>query len=399
VPLRQREGAPLQSATYLLRNLTRACPEEQHTKRVRSMQIDDISKVEAYFGRVQQANTEFTGKLLSYFDNVVDSARRCPRHLVMALRVVLNQEKVWATLQESGASNPWGLVYRVEVCKRMRGHVARQLKPICLEADRVRAMHACHARVPRPPRAADAHHCCRVQVFASWMQAHGRAAPLLFQEAAAQRGGGGSSPPGSFSGGSDNGARVSGGGAPYTSAPYTSAPYTSASAAGSAAAAAVMRGTSLVAARLIGGVGHVPIKLSSMAEPVSSTPEAVNWLHNIETDEHTIETMGMTLAHADEVRSGTCAPVTVTRVLCGALVHAAELRTATCRSTLPLAPAALSALPSSACGSATPVPSESESVASSGLQRARMHARCRLNRSACWCRRPSPAGECAGGNA
>lgn len=56
-----------------------------------------------------------------------------------------------------------------------------------------------------------------------------------------------------------------------------------------------------VAARLIGGVGHVPIKLSSMAEPVSSAPEAVNWLHTVETDEGAIELMNATLASADEV--------------------------------------------------------------------------------------------------
>jgi L-serine deaminase len=56
-----------------------------------------------------------------------------------------------------------------------------------------------------------------------------------------------------------------------------------------------------VAARLIGGVGHVPIKLSSMAEPVSSAPEAVSWLHTVETDEGAIHLMNATLANADEV--------------------------------------------------------------------------------------------------
>lgn len=58
-----------------------------------------------------------------------------------------------------------------------------------------------------------------------------------------------------------------------------------------------------VAARLIGGVGHVPIKLSSMTEPVSSAPEAVNWLQTVQTDEGAIELMNATLANADEVCS------------------------------------------------------------------------------------------------
>jgi hypothetical protein len=93
--------------------------------------------VESYFGRVQQANTQFTEKLLSYFDNVVDSAYNTPCHLVMALRVVLNQELVWQKLQQNAESNPWGVVYREEVTARMQQGIAKQLKPVCHEAERV----------------------------------------------------------------------------------------------------------------------------------------------------------------------------------------------------------------------------------------------------------------------
>ena len=102
------------------------------------VQIDDISKVESYFGRVQQANTQFTEKLLSYFDDVVDSACNTPRHLVMALRVVLNQEVVWGRLQQSAEANPWGVVYRTEATARMQQGIAKHLKPVCHEAERVR---------------------------------------------------------------------------------------------------------------------------------------------------------------------------------------------------------------------------------------------------------------------
>lgn len=94
--------------------------------------------MESYFGRVQQANSKFTEKLLSYFDDVVDSAYNTPRHLVMALRVVLNQELVWGRLQETAESNPWGVVYREEATARMKQGIAKQLKPVCHEAERVR---------------------------------------------------------------------------------------------------------------------------------------------------------------------------------------------------------------------------------------------------------------------
>jgi hypothetical protein len=108
------------------------------------VQIDDISKVESYFGRVQQANTQFTDKLLSYFDNVIDSAHNTPRHLVMALRVVLNQEVVWTKLQQSVEANPWGVVYREAATDRLRQGIAKQLKPICHEAERVRYLASLH---------------------------------------------------------------------------------------------------------------------------------------------------------------------------------------------------------------------------------------------------------------
>lgn len=94
--------------------------------------------MESYFGRVQQANTQFTEKLLSYFDDVIDSANNTPRHLVMALRVVLNQETVWARIQETAEANPWGVIYREEATARMRQGIAKQLKPVCHEAERVR---------------------------------------------------------------------------------------------------------------------------------------------------------------------------------------------------------------------------------------------------------------------
>lgn len=79
------------------------------------------------------------------------------------------------------------------------------------------------------------------------------------------------------------------------------------SSVGGAAASAMS-----VAARLIGGVGHVPIKLSSMTEPVSSAPEAVSWLQTVETDEGAINLMNAALANADEV----CCHALHTRVLC-----------------------------------------------------------------------------------
>ena len=108
------------------------------------LQIDDISKVESYFGRVQQANAQFTEKLLSYFDDVVDSACNTPRHLVMALRVVLNQEVVWGRLQESAEANPWGVVYRTEAAACMQRGIAKHLEPVCHEAERVRHLKCLH---------------------------------------------------------------------------------------------------------------------------------------------------------------------------------------------------------------------------------------------------------------
>lgn len=104
------------------------------------VQIDDVSKVDAYFSRVQDVTEGFTAKLLSYFDDVIRSARQQPRHLVMALRVVLNQETTWNALHDEGAAdkNPWGVLYRDEACSRMRQSVGRRMQPVCLEADRVR---------------------------------------------------------------------------------------------------------------------------------------------------------------------------------------------------------------------------------------------------------------------
>lgn len=108
-------------------------------ERGRWLQIDDISKVDTYFARVQKVTEGFTAKLLSYFDDVIRTARKQPRHLVMALRVVLNQETAWRGLHEEGAAdkNPWGVLYRDEACGRMRLSVERRMQPICLEADRV----------------------------------------------------------------------------------------------------------------------------------------------------------------------------------------------------------------------------------------------------------------------
>ena len=250
------------------------CPEH----RMMEVQIDDISKVESYFGRVQQANIQFTEKLLSYFDDVVSSACNTPRHLVMALRVVLNQEVVWGRLQESAEANPWGVVYRTEATARMQQGIAKHLKPVCHEAERVcpraclcsmcsrdrslqsvgkQRMMLCLLQVSqhsvlRPlsaqpfrtliPGACCASHCGTVdiymhvlvceclQVFAKWMQTHGRAAPVLFQQAAKSNGprrsrtsNGGSSPPGSISSSSDGGApRFSTAGANFLLAPEIS---------------------------------------------------------------------------------------------------------------------------------------------------------------------------------
>lgn len=106
------------------------------------VQIDDISKVDTYFARVQKVTEGFTAKLLSYFEDVIRTARERPRHLVMALRVVLNQETAWQTLHAEGAidKNPWGVLYRDEACGRMRKSVERRMQPICLEADRVRPL-------------------------------------------------------------------------------------------------------------------------------------------------------------------------------------------------------------------------------------------------------------------
>eukprot|EP00892_Ulva_mutabilis_P010822 jgi/Ulvmu1/8111/UM040_0006.1 len=221
--------------------------------------IDDVSKVDAYFSRVQDVTEGFTAKLLSYFDDVIRSASDKPRHLVVALRVVLNQEATWRALHDQGAAdkNPWGLLYRDEACGRMRKSVGRRMQPVCLEADRV---------------------------FSLWMQRHGRTAPALFQEHAAA----------AAASSNPNSRRESGAGGAAGAVPPRPP------SAGGGKAAAVLRNTSVVASRLIGGVGKAPIKLSSMPEAVNSEPEAVKWLKDIETDDSCADAMAATLERADE---------------------------------------------------------------------------------------------------
>ena len=103
--------------------------------------------METYFGQVQRVSAAFTEKLLSYFDSVLHSARAHPRHLVMALRVVLNQEAAWALVVAKGGEkaaaapeggNPWGVLYRDEAVKRIERSAERAMRPALLEADRVR---------------------------------------------------------------------------------------------------------------------------------------------------------------------------------------------------------------------------------------------------------------------
>lgn len=113
------------------------------------------------------------------------------------------------------------------------------------------------------------------------MQRHGRTAPALFQEHAAAAEA--KSKPGSRRESAAGGAAA---------APRPT----------SGKAAAVLRNTSDVASRLVGGVGKAPIKLSSMPEAVNSEPEAVKWLKDIETDDGCADSMASTLEHADEVR-------------------------------------------------------------------------------------------------
>ena len=55
------------------------------------MQSEEMGKVEQYFGKVKRVNEAFNEKLLSYFDDVLSTAQSRPRHLVTALRVVMNQ--------------------------------------------------------------------------------------------------------------------------------------------------------------------------------------------------------------------------------------------------------------------------------------------------------------------
>lgn len=124
-----------------------------------------------------------------------------------------------------------------------------------------------------------------LQVFSQWMQRHGRTAPALFQEHAAAATV--SSTPGSR--------RESGAGGAGAAAP-------------AGTAAAVLKNTSVVASRLIGGVGKAPIKLSSMPEAVNSEPEAVKWLKDIETDDSCADAMAATLERADEVLCPAPAP-------------------------------------------------------------------------------------------
>jgi hypothetical protein len=120
-----------------------------------------MSKVEAYFGKVQRVNEAFTEKLLSYFDDTLATARTSPQHLVMALRVVVHQHSAWQQVLARGeaaaaaananataevGSNPWGILYREEVMTRMSRYAARQMQPVLLEADRVRVLVALTAR-------------------------------------------------------------------------------------------------------------------------------------------------------------------------------------------------------------------------------------------------------------
>lgn len=112
------------------------------------------------------------------------------------------------------------------------------------------------------------------------MQRHGRTAPALFQEhaAAAQ-------------------AAAKRGTRRESSAGVAAMPRPP-----SGKAVTMLRNTSDVASRLIGGIGKAPIKLSSMPEAVASEPEAVQWLKDIETDDGCADSMAATLEHADEVR-------------------------------------------------------------------------------------------------
>ena len=56
------------------------------------LQSEEMTKVEAYFGKVQRVNRTFTDKLLSYYDDVLKTARSSPKHLVTANRVIMSQE-------------------------------------------------------------------------------------------------------------------------------------------------------------------------------------------------------------------------------------------------------------------------------------------------------------------
>jgi hypothetical protein len=116
-----------------------------------------------------------------------------------------------------------------------------------------------------------------VQVFSKWFQVHGRTASSFFnaerdramEEQARDDA-------------SDARARVQ---------------HTSTNARGG-----VLTNTSAVVAKLIGGVGRAPIQLSSMAQPMSAPPEAVEWLDGVQLDEGSVDDMQTTLTRADTVR-------------------------------------------------------------------------------------------------
>jgi hypothetical protein len=88
--------------------------------------------VEAYFGKVQRVNAAFNDKLLSYFDDVLRTARSSPRHLVCGVRSLCNSVYACCNLRLPARVPGRRAADRALVAALPRLRVARALFFFCL---------------------------------------------------------------------------------------------------------------------------------------------------------------------------------------------------------------------------------------------------------------------------